>query len=111
MAANFGELVLLLGDHHIPTRSLSIPEPFQRMLIPGKMQRILCTGNPGSAEEYERLRELVGGNASSVHCVAGEYDLLSTGGGGEGAAMPTFPETKVLQMGQFRVGIIGGEHL
>jgi len=111
MAANFGELVLLLGDHHIPTRSLSIPEPFQRMLIPGKMQRILCTGNIGSAEEYERLRELVGGNASSVHCVAGEYDLLSAGGGGEGAAMPTFPETKVLQMGQIRVGIIGGHQV
>lgn len=30
MAANFGELVLLIGDHHIPSRSLSIPEPFQR---------------------------------------------------------------------------------
>lgn len=123
MAANFGELVLLLGDHHIPSRSLSIPEPFQRMLVPGKMQRIICTGNIGSVEEYERLRELVGGNSSSVHCVAGEYDFASglAGGDGNNAASaiagaatttpPSFPETKVIQLGQLRVGIIGGHQV
>mmetsp|Transcript_23424 Transcript_23424/g.50735 ORF Transcript_23424/g.50735 Transcript_23424/m.50735 type:complete len:216 (-) Transcript_23424:150-797(-) len=123
MAANFGELVLLLGDHHIPSRSLSIPEPFQRMLVPGKMQRIICTGNIGSMEEYKRLRDLVGGASSSVHCVAGEYDLgvaggessSSSGGGGGGgnsaAAPPSFPQTKVIQLGQFRVGIIGGHQV
>lgn len=114
MAANFGELVLLLGDHHIPSRSLSIPEPFQRMLVPGKMQRVVCTGNVGSAAEHDRLRELVGGNSSSVHCVAGEYDFATTAeaaGGGTASPPPSFPETKVIQLGQFRVGIIGGHQV
>ncbi|KAL7532376.1 hypothetical protein ACHAXR_004593 [Thalassiosira sp. AJA248-18] len=131
MAANFGELVLLLGDHHIPTRSISIPAPFQRMLVPNKMQHVVCTGNIGSIEEYERLIELVGGGTTSVHCVAGEYDVISSvggsSGGGVGSAvgnntsaaddsgsvtsLPSFPETKVIQLGQFRVGIIGGHQV
>ncbi|KAL9183293.1 hypothetical protein ACHAXT_005080 [Thalassiosira profunda] len=111
MAANFGELALVLGDHHIPSRATGIPPPFLRMLVPGKMQHVVCTGNVGCAEEYDRLKGLVG-NASAVHCVAGEYDFLS--GIGEGgvtgsaAGGPSFPETKVLRLGQFRVGIIGG---
>jgi len=55
MAANFGELVLLVGDHHIPMRAHSIPAPFRRMLVPGKIQHVLCTGNLGCPEEYDRL--------------------------------------------------------
>ena len=144
MAANFGELVLLVGDHHIPMRAHSIPAPFRRMLVPGKMQHVLCTGNLGCPEEYDRLRKLVGGSASNVHCVAGEYDFASTfpphgfgfgagGGGGDGgnntssetaaaaggggmgeyasSFLPSFPETKVVNLGEFRVGIIGGHQV
>ena len=112
MSANFGELVLLLGDHHIPSRAVTIPEQFQRMLVPGKMQHIICTGNIGAPEEYERLRELVGGSSANVHCVAGEYDFATSSsvGGGDSSNM-TFPETKVIQLGQFRVGIIGGHQV
>lgn len=47
MAANFGELVLVVGDHHLPSRAVSIPEPFQKMLVPNKMQHVVCTGNIG----------------------------------------------------------------
>lgn len=47
MAANFGELVLVLGDHHLPSRAISIPDPFKKMLVPNKMQRVVCTGNIG----------------------------------------------------------------
>lgn len=122
MASNFGELVLLLGDHHIPSRATSIPAPFQRMLVPNKMQHVICTGNIGNVEEYDRLRALVGGNGSSVHCVSGEYDVVAgvaAAGTGNaagthaaaGAAPPSFPETKVLQLGQFRVGVIGGHQV
>lgn len=39
MASDFGELVLVLGDFHIPHRAAGIPEKFQRMLVPNKMQR------------------------------------------------------------------------
>lgn len=56
MASDFGELVLVLGDFHIPHRAASIPEKFQRMLVPNKMQHILCTGNLVTKEQYEELR-------------------------------------------------------
>ena len=39
MASDFGELALVLGDFHIPHRAAGIPEKFQRMLVPNKMQR------------------------------------------------------------------------
>lgn len=118
--ANFGELVLLLGDHHIPTRATSIPDQFQRMLIPNKMQHVLCTGNIGSVDEYNRLVKLVG-SSLSVHCVSGDYDFASSttpsnsannsSSATTGSAMPPFPETRVLQLGSFRVGIIGGHQI
>jgi len=125
MASNFGELVLVVGDHFIPTRSHSIPPQFTRMLLPGKMQHVICTGNLGGyyyeSEEYQRLKELVGGGSANVHCVAGEYDFLSSfpaasvanASSGTPAAImsPSFPETKVIQLGQFRVGIIGGHQV
>ena len=72
------------------------------------MQHVICTGNIGSAEEYDRLKELVG-SSNSVHCVAGEYDFIN--GVGESAAGGAFPETKVIKLGQFRVGIIGGHQV
>lgn len=53
---DFGELVLVLGDYHIPHRAASVPEKFQRMLVPNKMQHILCTGNLVTKEQYDELR-------------------------------------------------------
>ncbi|KAL3786332.1 hypothetical protein ACHAW5_001517 [Stephanodiscus triporus] len=154
MSSNFGELVLLVGDHHIPMRAHSIPKQFRKLLIPGKMQRVLCTGNVGCVEEYDRLKNLVGGSANDVICVAGEYDRIQQpssgghhhhgggGGGGGGGGMttagvgggddaaegggggassssssslslllPSLPETKVINLGQFRVGLIGGHQV
>ena len=76
------------------------------------MQHIICTGNIGSTEEYERLRQLVGGSSANVHCVAGEYDKISNSGIGETpTGQLSFPETKIVQLGQFCVGVIGGHQL
>jgi len=107
MASNFGELVLLLGDHHLPSRTTSIPEQFQRMLVPHKMQHVICTGNIESPQEYERLRELVGGG-SNVHCVAGEYDFVQQQ---QHQQHQQLDDKKVIQLGQFRIGIIGGHQV
>ncbi len=74
MTSTFGELVLLVGDHHVPMRSRAMPAQFRKMLTPGRVQRVLCTGNLGNREEYDNLKTLVGGNSSNVHCVSGEYD-------------------------------------
>ena len=97
--ANFGELVLVLGDLHIPQRKSKIPPAFQRMLVPNKMQHVICTGNL-SQQSYEELRGL----APNVHVVAGDYDNLDPG------ATP-FPETRVVQVGAFRIGVIHGHQL
>jgi hypothetical protein len=46
--AGFGELVLVLGDFHIPQRRNEIPEQFKRMLVPGLRSSvasyIVCPG-------------------------------------------------------------------
>ncbi len=107
MASNFGELVLLLGDHHLPSRTTSIPEQFQRMLVPHKMQHVICTGNIESPQEYERLRELVGGG-SNVHCVAGDYDIFQQQ---QQHQQQQLDEYKVVNLGQFRIGIVGGHQV
>ena len=38
-------LVLVVGDLHIPERKSAIPSKFRDILVPGKIQHILCTGN------------------------------------------------------------------
>ena len=53
MAKDFGELALVLGDAHVPGRAPKIPAKLKRMLVPNKMQHVLCTGNMGSRELYE----------------------------------------------------------
>ena len=98
MAASFGELVLVLGDFHIPSRASKIPAAFKRMLVPNKMQHVICTGNLGSSEQYDELRQL----APNVHVVAGDYDTTNT---------VVFPETTVVQVGAFRIGVIHGHQI
>jgi predicted phosphodiesterase len=38
-------LVLALGDLHIPHRVPDLPAKFKSMLVPGKIQHIICAGN------------------------------------------------------------------
>ena len=110
--ANFGELVLILGDLHIPHRAGVIPEKFKRMLVPNKMQHVICTGNLGSKEQYEDLRNL----APNVHVVEGDFEYTNTMMEG-GSALSTsttptfFPETKVVQVGEFRIGVVHGHQV
>lgn len=95
--ASFGELVLVLGDLHIPERAHAIPEAFKRMLVPNKMKHVLCTGNI-SREQYNELCQL----APSVHVVRGDYD---------NDASLLFPESSIVQVGSFRLGLIHGHQL
>jgi vacuolar protein sorting-associated protein 29 len=76
--AEFGELVLVLGDIHIPHRAAIIPEKFKRMLVPNKMQHVLCTGNLVVREQLEELKAL----APNVHVVRGDFDENVTFPGG-----------------------------
>lgn len=93
--SNFGELVLVVGDFHIPTRATKIPAPFKRMLVPNKMQHIICTGNL-SSDTYEELRAL----APNLHVAKGDWDMNTS-----------FPETRVVQVGGFRIGVVHGHQV
>ena len=63
-------LVLVIGDLHVPHRIHDLPAKFKKLLVPGKIQQILCTGNVCDRETYEYLRTV----AADVHVVRGDYD-------------------------------------
>ncbi|XP_030316218.1 vacuolar protein sorting-associated protein 29 [Calypte anna] len=88
-------LVLVLGDLHIPQRCSGLPGKFKKLLVPGKIQHILCTGNLCTKETYDYLRTLAG----DVHVVKGDSECLN------------YPEEKVVTVGQFRIGLIHGHQV
>eukprot|EP01137_Pigoraptor_chileana_P019304 Opistho-2@80163 len=89
-------LVLVLGDLHIPHRSNDLPAKFKKLLVPGKIQHILCTGNLCCKETYDYLKAL----ASDVHVVKGDFD--------ENIA---YPDQKVVTVGQFKIGLSHGHQI
>lgn len=67
-------LVLVIGDLHIPHRIHDLPAKFKKLLVPGKIQQILCTGNVCDKETYEYLRTI----SPDVNVVKGDYDEVSS---------------------------------
>ena len=63
-------LVLALGDLYIPDRAPDLPPKFKSMLVPGKIQHIICTGNLRIKEAHDYLKSL----CSDIHITRGEYD-------------------------------------
>ena len=63
-------LVLVIGDLYIPHRTPDLPAKFKKLLVPGKIQQILCTGNVCDRETLEYLK----GVAPDVNIVRGDYD-------------------------------------
>lgn len=106
------QLVLVLGDLHIPHRSISMPGKFKKLLVPGKIQHILCTGNLCTKESFDYLKTL----ASDVHVVRGDFDEV-----GHHIILMlrvkvcfqnmNYPEQKVVTVGQFRIGLCHGHHV
>ncbi|KAG2471295.1 VPS29 protein, partial [Polypterus senegalus] len=86
---SFQVLVLVLGDLHIPHRCNTLPAKFKKLLVPGKIQHILCTGNLCTKESYDYLKTLAG----DVHIVRGDFD------------------EKVVTVGQFKIGLIHGHQV
>ncbi|XP_019328810.1 PREDICTED: LOW QUALITY PROTEIN: vacuolar protein sorting-associated protein 29 [Aptenodytes forsteri] len=89
-------LVLVLGDLHIPHRCNSLPAKFKKLLVPGKIQHILCTGNLCTKDTYDYLKTLAG----DVHVVRGDFDENLN-----------YPEQKVVTVGQFKIGLIHGHQV
>lgn len=86
----------MLGDLHIPHRQHSLPAKFKKLLVPGKIQHILCTGNLCTKDSYDYLKTL----ASDVHVVRGDFDENLV-----------YPEQKVVNVGQFRIGVCHGHQI
>lgn len=103
----------------------------QRMLVPNKMQHVLCTGNLVT-------KELVGPRTWYLACRPSQCSLTSAGAAAAAAAAAclmaqydefrslapnmhivkgdfdestAFPETKVVQIGQFKIGLIHGHQV
>lgn len=72
------------------------------MLVPNKMQHIICTGNI-SREEYNQLCTL----APNVVVSAGDYDNIDQ----QQQQQDRFPEHRVIQVGNFRIGVIHGHQI
>uniref|UniRef100_A0AC35FH21 Vacuolar protein sorting-associated protein 29 n=1 Tax=Panagrolaimus sp. PS1159 TaxID=55785 RepID=A0AC35FH21_9BILA len=94
--SGYGFLVLVIGDFHIPQRAHNMPAKFKKLLVPNKMQHILCTGDLTSTEIVDYLRSL----ANDVHICRGDFDEDSS-----------FPETKIITVGAFRIGLMHGHQL
>nr|XP_058899535.1 vacuolar protein sorting-associated protein 29-like [Kogia breviceps] len=90
------QLALVLGDLHIPHRCNSLPAKLKKLLVPGKIQHILCTGNLCTKESYDHLKTLAG----DVHIVRGDFDENMN-----------YPEQKVVTVGQFKIGLIHGHQV
>lgn len=65
--------MLVIGDFHIPHRKHSLPAKFKKLLVPGKIQHIVCTGNLCTKETSDYLKTLAG----DVHIVRGDLDEVS----------------------------------
>lgn len=63
-------LVLVIGDLHLPHRASDLPSKFRKLLVPGKIQQIVCTGNVCDRETLDYLRTVAG----DVHVVRGDWD-------------------------------------
>jgi len=90
-------LVLVLGDFHIPFRTHNLPAKFKKILVPNRIQHILCTGNLNTKESFDYLKTL----ASDVHVVQGDFDDPSN----------NYPEQKVVTVGEFRIGLCHGHQI
>ncbi|KAF4576333.1 Vacuolar protein sorting-associated protein 29 [Pleurotus pulmonarius] len=86
-------LVLVIGDLHIPHRTHDLPVKFRKLLVPGKIQQILCTGNVCDKETFEYLKTV----AADVHVVKGDYDET-----------PTFPLSVTVVHPPIKIGVIHG---
>jgi len=92
-------LVLVIGDLHIPHRAHGLPSKLKKLLVSGKIQHILSTGNLCTKDTHDYLKGLAL-LASDLHIVKGDFDENST-----------YPDTKVVNIGQFRIGLSHGHQI
>ena len=85
-------LVLVIGDLFIPQMTIDLPLKFKKLLVPGKIQQILCTGNLTSPQTLDYLKTI----CPDITMVQGELDS------------PSIPLSKVVNIFQFKIGLVNG---
>ena len=90
------ELVLVISDVLVPTKSSSVNEQFKSILLPNKITYLLCLGNIGNQDTLFWLQNL----SPNFHVVKGDYDIYRN-----------YPDKKTLQIGSFRIGMIHGHQI
>ncbi len=90
------ELVLLVGDLFIPLRVPDVDVQFKSILVPNKIQHVICLGNIGCQDTFDWLHGL----SSDFHVVQGDYDINRN-----------LPEKQAIQVGNFRIGAIHGHQI
>ncbi|GJD09318.1 Vacuolar protein sorting-associated protein 29 [Galdieria sulphuraria] len=90
-------LVLTIGDLHIPNRVAAVPLKFRELLVPGKIQRVLCTGNLCDKETEEFLKVI----CPEIQIVKGDMDDVQS----------EYPERCVTNVGQLSFGLCHGHQL
>merc|ERR1712039_1044966 len=93
--SDIGTLVLLIGDYHIPQRTAKVPDCFKELLATDKITKVLCTGNVCNKQTAQQLREIAN---EQCEIVKGDADF----------GVENLPETAVVEVGAFRVGLIHG---
>ena len=95
------EVILIMGDVHIPNRIDRIPEEVKNVLKKShtKLNRIICTGNYGNAETLEWFKSLLAKDcAGNFHCVKDDFQETKI----------SFPKTACIESGEFKIGLING---
>ena len=90
------ELVLVVSDISIPFKSPDIDSQFKSILVPNKINHLLCLGNIGNQDTLYWLQNL----SSNFQAVKGEFDIDKN-----------YPEKKSIQIGSFKIGMIHGHQV
>lgn len=100
-ATSPAELILIMGDVHIPSRIDIIPEDIKTILEnnKGKFHRVICTGNFGTIDTYEWFKTLLPkGKEWNFNCVKNDFQETNL----------SFPDTLTVKSNEFKIGIING---
>ena len=91
------EIILVIGDFWIPDKAADVPKKFYELLRPGRITKIICTGNLQNEETYDWLRTIT-------------TELIVTKG--EGDKFPkVVDEFKTISFGGIKIGVISGTSL
>ena len=84
-------LILVIGDSYIPFNASDLPLKFKKLLTPGKISKIFCTGNLNLTLTADYLKTI----CNDITFVGGEFDSIPT-------------STKVMQINQLKFALVSG---